>query len=56
LDFLLELSQNQAPHSSRPSTSDKARLLHRAYVSRMPLSKKGCEIALFLLYYIRQED
>src|SRR5882762_6342564 len=28
LDFLLELSQNQAPHSSRPSTSGKARLLH----------------------------
>src|SRR6266851_9035664 len=28
LDFLLELSQNQAPHSSRPSTSGKVRLLH----------------------------
>jgi len=29
LDFLLELSQNQAPHSSRPSTSGKARLCTR---------------------------
>src|SRR5882762_444724 len=28
LDFLLELSQNQAPHSSRPSTFGKVRLLH----------------------------
>src|SRR6266851_9126212 len=28
LDFLLELSQNQAPHSSRPSTSVKVRLLY----------------------------
>jgi hypothetical protein len=27
LDSLLEMSQNQAPHSSRPSTSGKARLL-----------------------------
>jgi uncharacterized DUF497 family protein len=31
-------------------------VVYRAYVSRMPLSKKGGEIALFLLYHIRQED
>src|SRR5229473_8344361 len=31
LDFLLEMSQNQAPHSSRPSTSGKARVLRPAW-------------------------
>jgi hypothetical protein len=33
LDFLLELSQNQAPHSSRPSTFGKVRLLHPFFAS-----------------------
>jgi hypothetical protein len=31
LDFLLEMSQNQAPHSSRPSTSGKACVLCSAW-------------------------
>ena len=27
-----------------------------AYVSRVAISKNGCDVAFFLLYYIRQED
>ncbi len=44
LDFLLELSQNQAPHSSRPSTSGKARLCTPAISQFHSLRVDNCLI------------